>query len=72
MPFHHPQQKGQQGKKKKTPEKESYLAASHGSPKKSEILATRVPEPIEEPLHRVMSTARGVPLRLWVLDLDLL
>jgi predicted HD phosphohydrolase len=45
---------------------------SHGNPKKSEISAARTPEPIKELLRRIVSTARGVPVGLRVLNLNLL
>ena len=48
-----------------------YLAVSHSSPKKSEIPTTKIPEPFEKPLHRVMGAVRGILVRLGVLDLEL-
>ena len=60
IPFHHPQQKDQRGKKEKVLEKELYLVVSQDNPKKSEIPATRMLEPIKEPLRHIISTTRGV------------
>ena len=55
----------------KAKKKITHLAMAHGSMKESEIMASRMPEPFEEPLPRLMSAARSIPVGLRVLDLTL-
>ena len=55
----------------KAKKKITHLAMAHGSMKESEIMASRMPEPFEEPLSHLMSPARSIPISLWVLDLKL-
>jgi hypothetical protein len=49
----------------------THLATANGSTKESEIMTSRMPEPFKEPLPRLMSAARYIPVGLWLLDLKL-